>query len=197
MSKVQALFIDAEGPYPGLLGVENCWDEARDAREYAGPDPIVCHPPCGAWSKLAAIREHQHGLKRGEDGGCFQSALRSLAAFGGVLEHPALTQAWKHFGVSKPVLGRWLQVHARAWTCEVRQAAYGHPCEKRTWLLYVGAQAPFDLDWGQGRPTHCVRYPAEKPDGSPRLPRLSPKMTHLSPPAFAETLIKLAEHSRV
>jgi len=46
MSSVAALFIDPLGPYPGLLGVDACWDVDRDARTYAGTDPVIAHPPC-------------------------------------------------------------------------------------------------------------------------------------------------------
>lgn len=52
---VQALFVDPSGIYPKLLGMENCWDEARDARCYEGSDPVVAHPPCHLWVNLAAV----------------------------------------------------------------------------------------------------------------------------------------------
>ena len=29
------------------------WDEKRDARNYKGTDPIIAHPPCRLWGKLA------------------------------------------------------------------------------------------------------------------------------------------------
>jgi hypothetical protein len=38
---VDALYVDPKGIYPRLLGPEHCWDEARDARTYAGPGPVV------------------------------------------------------------------------------------------------------------------------------------------------------------
>jgi hypothetical protein len=52
---VSALFIDPKGIYPKLLGPENCWDQARDARTYAGPHPVIAHPPCLLWCNMAAV----------------------------------------------------------------------------------------------------------------------------------------------
>lgn len=37
---VAALFVDPRGCYADLPGVE-LWDEARDARTYPGPHPVV------------------------------------------------------------------------------------------------------------------------------------------------------------
>lgn len=51
-TKVSALYIDRKGPYPLILGVDQCWDELRDARLYAGPGPVIAHPPCGPWGQL-------------------------------------------------------------------------------------------------------------------------------------------------
>ncbi len=52
-----ALFVDGSpsGIYPTLLGAEHCWDEKRDARTYAGPGPVVAHPPCNLWVNMAAV----------------------------------------------------------------------------------------------------------------------------------------------
>lgn len=47
---VAALFVETGGCYYGLPGVDP-WDEARDARNYRGPHPVVCHSPCQRWSK--------------------------------------------------------------------------------------------------------------------------------------------------
>ena len=41
---VAALFVEAGGSYWDLPGVDP-WDEARDARLYDGPWPVVSHPP--------------------------------------------------------------------------------------------------------------------------------------------------------
>ncbi len=62
--KVAALFVEAGGVYSNLAGVDP-WDIKRDARLYAGPYPVVAHPPCARWSRLAGFCEARHGLKVG------------------------------------------------------------------------------------------------------------------------------------
>lgn len=47
MSRVEtvaALYVETDGCYFGQPGVD-AWDIERDARGYAGPHPIVAHPP--------------------------------------------------------------------------------------------------------------------------------------------------------
>ena len=66
---VAALYVDSDGVYSGLDGVE-IWDEARDARLYTGPWPVVAHPPCHKWSPLAYInRRRLPDYMIGDDGG--------------------------------------------------------------------------------------------------------------------------------
>ena len=101
---IAALFVQTGGCYFGLPDVDP-WDEARDARKYAGPWPVVAHPPCSRWCKLAGLVEARWGHKRGEDGGCFKSALESVRRFGGVLEHPAYSDAWPTFALPEPNRG--------------------------------------------------------------------------------------------
>ncbi len=68
MSMVAALFVEPEGVYADAPDVD-LWDERRDARLYAGPHPVVAHPPCNRWSVLAGMIETRFGYKRGDDGG--------------------------------------------------------------------------------------------------------------------------------
>lgn len=88
-----ALFVQAGGHYFGLDGVD-LWDEARDARTYKGPHPVVAHPPCTRWCQLAYIVQKRYGHKVGDDGGTFAAALAAVRRWGGVLEHPAFSYAW-------------------------------------------------------------------------------------------------------
>lgn len=45
---IAALYVEKNGVYYGLPDVDP-WDKERDARLYAGPWPVVAHPPCSTW----------------------------------------------------------------------------------------------------------------------------------------------------
>lgn len=45
---IAALYVETDGAYFGLPNID-AWDEPRDARKYAGPYPVVAHPPCQKW----------------------------------------------------------------------------------------------------------------------------------------------------
>ena len=146
---VAALFVERDGCYFGLENVDP-WDVARDARKYDGPLPIVAHPPCERWGRYwhgAPNKPHQYEL--GDDGGCFESALANVRRYGGVLEHPESSHAWRHFGINKPPRsGGWIAADFHGgWTCCVEQGHYGHISRKMTWLYANGVELP-ELIWG-------------------------------------------------
>lgn len=147
--RLAALFVERGGGYFGLSDVDP-WDESRDAREYAGPYPVVAHPPCQRWGRYwggGPSVTFPRGL--GDDNGCFKSALDSVRTWGGVLEHPEASHAWAHFGLSRPPRsGGWVPADNHdGWTCCVEQGHYGHRARKATWLYAVGTRTP-DLCWG-------------------------------------------------
>jgi hypothetical protein len=191
---IAALFVQTGGAYSGLPSVD-LWDEARDARKYRGPHPVVAHPPCGRWCQpLAWINQTRYGHKVGEDGGCFAKALESVLFFGGVLEHPANSYAWTKFGLLKPKRHRWLRIQESYWVTEVSQSAYGHKARKNTWLLYNGINAPPALDWNDPKGTHLTSW---LQDTSRIAPRITKKEADKTPPAFRDLLISLANISKV
>lgn len=146
---VAALYVDPNGVYANLPGVE-VWDEKRDARLYSGPWPVVAHPPCARWSRLAGFTEARFGYKRGEDGGCFAAALEAVRRFGGVLEHPAYSKAWNRFDIVRPIThAGWTLdlLHGGGASCYVEQGRYGCPVKKATWLYAYGVDLP-ELKWG-------------------------------------------------
>lgn len=156
---IAALYVETGGCYYGLPNVDP-WDEARDARIYDGPWPVVAHPPCQRWGKLWAgqplwIKRTGQRKIKGDDGGCFAAALASVRKWGGVLEHPWGSHAWPHFGLAKPPRsGGWIRADDFGWTCCVEQGRYGHYARKPTLLYYVGDRPPLNLSWGVSEPQY-------------------------------------------
>ena len=189
MLEVAALFVRRESIYKDMPGVD-AWDENRDARLYAGPHPVVAHPPCGRWCKpLAKVNQTRYGHKIGDDGGCFDHALASVIRYRGVLEHPAHSYAWDHFNLPKPVRGAWSSGGSLPyWVTEVSQSAYGHKARKRTWLLYVGDE-PTAMDWSDPPGTHLTSWLQRTSRVAPRITKDEADKTPL---AFAELLVGLA-----
>lgn len=153
MRTVAALYVETDGSYFGLPGVDP-WDEARDARLYAGPHPVVAHPPCQRWGKLWAgqplhIKRTGERKIKGDDGGCFAAALASVRRWGGVIEHPWGSHAWQHFGLNVPERsGGWIMADfLGGWTCCVEQGQYGHYARKPTLIYAFGTELPM-LRWG-------------------------------------------------
>jgi len=176
-----------------MPGVD-CWDEKRDARAYDGPHPVVAHPPCQLWVNFAALNYKRYGGEHnrpGNDGGCFAHALRAIRRVGGVLEHPADSNAWNAHYLLKPLhASTWNAAGRGEWVCEVWQSAYGHKARKRTWLYFCGDEQPPAADWRREPGTHqCGWFDRIKPT-------LSKAEASRTPPAFAEYLVSLARASR-
>ena len=202
---IAALYVKTGGAYYALPGVDP-WDEERDARKYAGPYPVVAHPPCQRWGKMWAgqplwIKRTGERKKKGDDGGCFKAALAAVRQWGGVIEHPHGSHAWAHFGLNKPPRsGGWISADVHGgWTCCVEQGRYGHYARKPTWLYAIGVDLP-ELDWGKSEPSfppeaiekyglaYCKRAGelAFKGGGKDSAPRIS------TPEPFRDLLIGMA-----
>lgn len=148
---IAALFVETGGVYFGIPDVDP-WDKDRDARLYAGPWPVVAHPPCQRWGRYWSggpmLARTDRAKKKGDDGGCFSAALAAVRRWGGVLEHPAASHAWSHFGIGRPQPEGWAVADFHGgWTCQVEQGHYGHRARKATWLYAVGVHLP-SLKWG-------------------------------------------------
>ena len=206
---IAALYVQTSGSYYGLDGVEP-WDEAKDARLYGGPHPVVAHPPCQRWGKFWAgqplwIKRTGERKRRGDDAGCFKAALADVRRWGGVLEHPWGSHAWPFFGIAKPPrAGGWIKAdNYGGWTCCVEQGRYGHYAPKPT-LLYAVAVDPLpELRWGKtvakdedfppaAVAKHGIEYCrragllAFKGGGRDSAPRIG------TPPEFRDMLIAMA-----
>lgn len=217
---IAALYIDPRGPYPRMrcgrnyvpvgphgepecyyVGSEraiDCWDAKRDARCYAGPGPVVAHPPCTHYGRVSH-------LGKADDADCAPRAVDQVRRYGGVLEHPAgsklWSQPWKTDGISA-----WLPhptaLYGCPWggyTIEVAQVEWGHACRKRTWLYLVGVplsaieRPPFPrrepTHWCSGGRTASSRQGSPIPPG---IKAASAQIKRRTPPLFAEYLVRLA-----
>jgi hypothetical protein len=178
---IAALYVDPRGPYPQIPGAD-CWDERRDAKRYDGPNPVVAHPPCGPWSKLRHLCTRQ-------DPECGPRAVAQVRAHGGVLEHPEHSKLFAEFGL--PV-GHESPDDYGGRTYLIRQVAWGHVCEKPTWLYVVGVPPKLVLAGIRtgGVATHCV---CTGPRQRERLPVASKPLKRRTPPLLALWLVSLAE----
>lgn len=192
---IAALYIDPRGPYPSLDNAD-CWDEARDARVYWGPHPVVAHPPCGPWGRLAH-------LYRGTEHDCAPRAVAQVREWGGVLEHPERSKLWEWEGLPLPGDA------TDAWggrTYVVDQCDWGHVARKRTWLYVVRVNQRWVMRQlaarrGTGSPTHYVsgtRNPNRKGHGGlvpPGIKVCSAEQRKRTPLEFAKFLVELASRS--
>lgn len=193
---VAALYIEPNGCYSKLTEID-LWDKSRDARLYNGPYPVVAHPPCQLWTRFAHVNFKRWGGEHnrpGNDEGCFHAALQAVKTYGGVLEHPAYSYAWNHFGLLRPEFGRWKNV-GNEWVTEVWQSAYGHKARKKTWLLYCGLKEPFNLKWQKVNATHQIGF-YDKRGKERNKPTISGKAASATPSEFRDILILLAKNSQ-
>lgn len=195
---IAALYVATGGAYfaPELAGEVEPWDEARDARLYAGPWPVVAHPPCARWCRLAELVASRGGRPVGDDEGTFAAALASVRRFGGVLEHPAWSKAWPAHGLLTP-RGVWTWTRRSpdpGWVCQVSQASYGHRAPKLTWLYYVGESPPPRLDWS--RPPCRVTTTQSRGRRPGGVEMTSHRERAATPPAFRDLLLSLARGAR-
>lgn len=200
---IAALFVETSGCYFGLPDVDP-WDVNRDARKYAGPYPVVAHPPCERWGRYwgggPMLAGTPRQKKKGDDGGCFAAALAAVRTWGGVLEHPEASSAWDAFGIIRPTRFGWWQVadFNGGWTCCVEQGHYGHRARKATWLYACMVDLP-SLRWGrapgsflrleQGFHSKDERRCAQKLGTISRLP---PRERAATPIQFRDLLISMA-----
>jgi hypothetical protein len=203
-SSIAALFVETNGVYFGLDNVDP-WDQQRDARLYAGPHRVVAHPPCQRWGRFwhgSTRKPHQYKL--GDDNGCFEAALKAVRSWGGVLEHPADSHAWEHFGLNRPERGKgWTPAErgyfTTGYTCYVEQGHYGHMSRKPTWLYAVDTELP-ELNWTRGEqrlhPVALERYGYEKARRIGMCAMVGgkdkTKIRNATPIAFRDLLLQLA-----
>lgn len=128
LAKVAVLFARKRTVYRKLSGCD-VWDIDRDARNYAGTLPVIAHPPCRAWGRLAHFAKPRTGETE-----LALFAVDTVRRCGGALEHPAYSRLWSV--ASLPLPGTFDQFGG--FTFPVHQSWFGHRGHKATWLYIVG-----------------------------------------------------------
>jgi hypothetical protein len=207
-AEVVALFVERGGVYWNLDGVDP-WDEARDARKYAGPWPVVAHPPCQRWGRFYFggpqwLKDGHPRKQLGDDNGCFASAIAAVRRWGGVLEHPADSRAWRIHGLADPPCGGgWVPAgDFVGWTCCVSQGNYGHRGDKRTWLYAVVPLHDLpELRWGKSDKRVLLaglsKARRERDRRTGIVQALSKRQRAATPPEFRDVLISIARAANV
>ena len=189
---VAALYVDVvNGAYVGLDGVD-LWGFAtragaqsdwmarsRDARSYAGPYPVVAHPPCGPWGRF---RRRYKGGEGARD--CGPVAVEQVRRFGGVLEHPAYSKLWDE--CEMPFPGDFDRFGG--FTLQVEQCDFGHPARKPTWLYLSSVTTIPDFP-PPGKPTACMVRLRRNPHELPEVPK---RHRHITPGGLAAWMLAAA-----
>lgn len=122
--RVAALFVRADSVYR-TLGAD-CYDQKRDARSFDLACPVVAHPPCGPWGKLAHFSNSRH------ERDLAWWALHVVRQCGGALEHPMTSRLWDEARIypgCRDAFGGIL--------VPIDQKDWGHEAEKRTGIYVV------------------------------------------------------------
>ena len=196
---VAVLYAYRDGPYSRAPGVD-IWCAARDARLYDRDLPVVAHPPCSRWCRLAGLVEARWGHARGDDGGCFAHALDTVRRVGGVIEHPAYSLAWPRFDLPTPPRdGGWVRDIYGGWSCHVEQGRYGHPAKKATWLYAHGVRFLPSLAWGyelDSGSSALVSWCGNKTRADDPRPRITRRRASETPEQFRDVLLSIARSCR-
>ncbi len=146
--KVNALFVESGGVYSDLENIIP-WDIVTDAFICNNGAPAICHPPCKRWGRYWSGGPSVKVKKlMGDDSQGFAFCLWYVRTFGGVIEHPEGSHAFRYYGISRPKQGQgWIKADDYGGlVCSVAQGNYGHRSRKMTWL-YLNGFKSCGLNW--------------------------------------------------
>lgn len=184
---VSVLFVRKDSIYK-TMGVD-CWDAERNALNWPGGNPVICHPPCRAWGQLSHMAKPREGEKE-----LAITAISLIRKNGGILEHPRASRLWKHLNLPT---GEGVDEYGGYTIC-VNQSWWGHRAEKKTLLYIVGCSrkdlplVPISFDLIPCVITQSIRK--GKPGFRSRVTQYEREAT---PVKMAEWLIEVAKKCSV
>ena len=108
----------------------DAYDQNRNALTYNGNNPVVCHPPCRTWGKLA----HLASKAKANESNLALWSIDKIRSVGGILEHP---DGSKLFGKFLPDVNTFND-NFGGFTILVDQYDFGHVAHKMTKLYFCG-----------------------------------------------------------
>lgn len=114
--KVAVLWVERKSPYWRLWPEVELWGLGRNAFTYAGPHPVICHPPCAPWSKFKwkSKESKLHGA----------AAVAHVERWGGVIEQPFGSTLFRDLACPGNV-----EI--------IDQSFFGHKSQKKTILYFT------------------------------------------------------------
>lgn len=182
---IAVLFARSDSIYKGIPGCD-VFDIDRDALTFSGGMPVIAHPPCRSWGRLAHMAKPRPGERE-----LAPWAVDQIRKWGGVLEHPVSSRLWKE----KPLPGPGERDEFGGFSIVVPQFWFGHRCEKMTYL-YICGMEPRDLPeigFRLGEPEYVImksrnNYRRKKVVDKPEREK--------TPEPFAHFLIDIASQCR-
>jgi hypothetical protein len=191
---ISVLFCREDSVYK-IMGLD-CWDIARDAKNWPGGNVGIYHPPCRAWGTLKHFAKPIPGEKE-----LAIWSIEQLRMYGGVLEHPRSSSLWKYMnlptGTKRDEWG--------GFSISINQHWFGHRAEKKT-LLYIVGMNPGDIpdySFSNTLPTGVIYTGFKRRSNGKKVchkngrVEISKKEREATPPAFAEWLVAIAKKCKV
>ena len=151
--QIAALFVSGRSIYRHMPNVL-AWGRKENARQFAGLEPVIAHPPCRTWSKYLRHQAKPANATAEQELGIWAVSL--VQKNGGVLEQPAESYLWEKCQL--PRLND--REDPFCYTIQIEQRWFGYATQKKTWLLVCGVPpqslppTPFAFDAkSPGQPT--------------------------------------------
>lgn len=181
---ISALFVRKRSIYKKLK--IDSWDLERDAMQFKGSHPVICHPPCRLWGRLRGLsKANPKELETA------YFAVKTVQQNGGILEHPAGSTLWQAAGLPQP---GYRDQHGGYTIC-IDQSWFGHRARKKTLLYIVGihqnALPPIPIKFDTI--SHVIGASKRKKHPGQRLPEVNKTEKEATPEPLAKWLITAAQ----
>jgi len=146
--KTPVLFVHNRSNYK-KLDVFDCYDEKRNALNYTGSEPVICHPPCRTFSRLRGLSQAPIEEKQ-----LAYWSIDLVRKNGGIVEHPHDSQLWKDKDVVKP---GYTDQYGGFTIC-IDQSWFGYYTPKKTLLYIVGIKSKEIPDYDFNRDINFRKF---------------------------------------